>query len=73
MKIFGFNITKDTKKKSFWTHMALVSTKRGRKILYLNGKECKIKNFTIECWTPDESIAKLDQLTYAKQIKSQEK
>lgn len=58
MKIFGFNITTIEKKPTSWyVHFAFVSTKRGRKILYINGKEYKGKNTTIEFWADCEGIA----------------
>jgi hypothetical protein len=56
MKIFGLNITKDKSAEVFWTHFGIVSTKRGRKILYLNGYEIKDKNFTLDFWTNDANI-----------------
>lgn len=66
MKIFGFNITRDKNSKPFNTHVAFVSTKRGRKILYVNGKEIVEKNFTMDFWVNDENFAKLDNVNYIK-------
>lgn len=68
MKIFGFNITTIEKKPTFWTHVVFVSTKRGRKILYINGKEYKGKDTTIQFWVDSEGIAKLDNVNYTKQV-----
>jgi hypothetical protein len=69
MKIFGLNITRIKKEPSFWTHVALVSTKRGKKTIFINGREFKDKNFTLDFWVNNERIAQLDQLEYAKRIK----
>jgi len=69
MRIFKLNIVKNKKEPSFWTYVAIVSTKRGRKILYINGKENKDKNFTIDFWINSEIFAKLDKTNYIKIIK----
>jgi len=72
MEIFGYNIEKIQEEpivpKGPLVHMAIVSTKRGRKILYIDGAEIKEKDFTFECWIKSKILLRLNKKAYTKYL-----
>ena len=59
MKLFGYEITIQKIKPTWWTHVVLTFSPRGRLRLFVNGTENKKKNLTLEFYIDDETIAKL--------------